>query len=108
MRFLMYALMLVALVSASACDSKRKARQAHSYASLMDEKIRPITLSAEDRTYLERLSGRHQERLSFLRDLAVKQKEEAIKSGMLYKVEALNQYVLLIDRYSAMDKLNLD
>lgn len=102
------ALILVILVFMPGCESKRQARQKQEFTTLMDEKIRPITLSAEDRIYLDRLSGKYQERLSFLRDLAVKQKEDAIKSGMLYKVEPLNQYVLLIDRYSAIDKLNID
>ena len=102
------ALLVTVLAFAPGCNSKQKARQDQHFTALMDEKIRPVILSAEDRTYLDRISGKHQERLSFLRDLAVKQKEEAIKSGMLYKVEALNQYILLIDRYSAVDKLKLD
>ncbi len=108
MRSSISALAVAALVLMPGCDSKSKARQTHQFASLMDEKIRPVILSAEDRTYLDRLSGKHQERLSFLRDLAVKQKEDAIKAGLIYKVEPLNQYILLIDRYSAMDKLNID
>jgi len=59
-----------------------------------------INMSSEDRRLFNELEKDHLQRLEFLRDLATKQKEEALRSGNMPKYQTLVKMLELISTYN--------